>query len=316
MRRHRDHRGVKGVKGSHFHPTQRNAAPGAGVEGVKGVKGEFDPIGLDLRRGGLWAMEPRGGEREYIYLSTYKNTLYTLYTLYKAPWERGLRVKGLGMVPYTKSVNPLQTPKSPVVKGACLIGKTRGLHAISPPVALWPNTLLSPSTAPIQRIGVGFGGPIPHWCSLSALSRWPNAANRAPNESKRHIAESFRSIGGAPVPVGSPFLSPVSPTGMATRTRSKNPYKFSKVPSTSQKRKGEISIMDDDHALDAILLDNELSEERAIRDLSKAFVKSSTYPTSPLFRRRLTQAEARLADVRLFNRQRLDAHITKSQKPQ
>ena len=73
---------------------------------------------------------------------------------------------------------------------------------------------------------------------------------------------------------------------------------------------------DDDHALDAILLDNELSEERAIRDLSKAFVKSSTYPTSPLFRRRLTQAEARLADVRLFNRQRLDLYLTKSQKPQ
>lgn len=68
-----------------------------------------------------------------------------------------------------------------------------------------------------------------------------DAGSIGPIDSSRHIAESFRSIGGVGATGRPLFLSPVSPTGMATRTKSKNLYKFSKVPSTSQKRKGEVS---------------------------------------------------------------------------
>ncbi len=72
---------------------------------------------------------------------------------------------------------------------------------------------------------------------------------------------------------------------------------------------------DDDQALAAILLDNELSEERAIRALTMAYVQSSSSPNSRQFKLRLKNAELRLADVRLLNRQRLDAYLTKSHNP-
>ena len=144
-----------------------------------------------------------------------------------------------------------------------------------------------------------------------------DAGSIGPNDSSRHIRRRFKTHPGVPVPVGAPFLSPVSHTSMAASTRSKNLYEFLKVPSPPPKNGKEKFPMDadDDHALATLLEDNSLAEERAIRALTKAFTQSNTYPTSRQFKLRLKNAELRLADVRLLNRQRLDAYLTKSHNP-
>ena len=70
--------------------------------------------------------------------------------------------------------------------------------------------------------------------------------------------------------------------------------------------------MDQDAALAAIVADNERAEQRALTALKVAGDALLAKPRSPAAKRTYRDAQAKLADVRLFNEQRIE-HFTKKE---
>ncbi|HRB14913.1 MAG TPA: hypothetical protein PK224_03905 [Nitrospira sp.] len=69
--------------------------------------------------------------------------------------------------------------------------------------------------------------------------------------------------------------------------------------------------MSDDDALSAIEEDNRMAEARALAGLNAAGDALLAKPRSPTAKRNYRNAQAKLADVRLFNEQRIE-HLTAS----
>jgi len=70
--------------------------------------------------------------------------------------------------------------------------------------------------------------------------------------------------------------------------------------------------VDQDAALAAIVADNDRAEQRALAALKVAGDALLAKPRSPAAKRTYRDAQAKLADVRLFNEQRIE-HFTKKE---
>lgn len=230
--------------------------------------------------------------------------------------------------------NRNKAPRWPVGERVCLIVNDGLPHAISPPVDLCalPNGSGSPispsskqSSSPLNaqelgvKSGVVNGQPVETLDSRSlsalgpqsrALVRPVEGANAWKFESKGFqspMQDETGSKGGVLRGVGGLFRLPTQPCGTSTHTPPKNFYIFSM---THTQRKED--TVDQDAALAAIVADNERAEQRALTALKVAGDALLAKPRSPAAKRTYRDAQAKLADVRLFNEQRVE-HFTKKE---
>lgn len=149
----------------------------------------------------------------------------------------------------------------------------------------------------------------PHFRVEPEAYQATDARNQTPYRSERPRNERFPLIGGVRHR-GTPLFR-LSTSASSTYARPVFNFLniFSVSPTHNPQRKG--GVMPDDNALSAIEEDNRRAEERALKALRVAGDALLAKPRSPTAKRDYRNAQAKLADVRLFNEQRIE-HFTAS----